>query len=138
MINIYVVCKNDIFYKTIQPVLNENNIFISRFFKMPSLTNKKEFLELAENDFIACSPRPDILLMDANWNSHEVSGIEIIQTFATFENLKIIVSTTSFDKRINAFFKNMGANSYMVKLQGFEHILNTIQTTFKGNYSQFV
>lgn len=137
MTNIYVVCKNDIFYKAIQPALNENNFFISRFFKMPSLTPKDEFLQAMKNDFLACTQKPEIVLMDANWNTHEVSGKEIIQTFSDIENLKIIVSTTSFDKKIDSIFQSMGATSYMVKLQGYEHILNTIKTVFKGNSSVF-
>lgn len=133
MTNIFIACKNDIFYKAIEPTLNENEIFVSCFFKMHPQTLKNNFLEAMKNEFSTCTPKPDIVLMDANWNTYEVTGTDIFKTFATFENLKIIVSTTSLDERISTIFQNLGATAYMVKTFGYEHILSTLKAVLNVN-----
>ena len=71
-IHVFALCKNDYFIRSIEFYLNRNNII---------LTGVGTRHDRALDDFAACTPAPDVILLDAHWQPFQTSGPTLTRQF---------------------------------------------------------
>jgi DNA-binding NarL/FixJ family response regulator len=105
VIKIFLVCKSDVFFRTIEPILNESGIFIAGTSK--SSTEALSMFEKSD---------ADVILLDANWSPHGMEGLNILAGFLNHNRLlKVIFVTTFYDDRLAAKAKGTGAMGYLYR-----------------------
>jgi len=105
MIHLFAVCKNDRFVRAIALLLGQKGVKLIDTCTQPGLAKSK---------LLACEPRPDVVLLDANWNNHPFSGPELLAELlnAHQPTPKIILMTHSFEERTVKRLQGMGASGY--------------------------
>lgn len=123
MIKIFLLCKNDLYLRTIEPILNENNISISGICKEP----KEAVNQLTNN-------KADVIVMDANWGAYGFSGVDILNGFKKMDNsVKVILVTNSYEDKMAARAKELGAMGYFYRnVNSLKHITDCITSVYKG------
>ena len=123
MINIILVDDQKIVREGIKMILileEEINI-------MEEAENGKQLLEILSDGKI-----PDVILMDVRMPIMDgVEATKIIKE--NYKNIKVIILTTfNEDEYIFKGIKN-GADGYILKDAGFDHIIKAIKTAYSGN-----
>lgn len=123
MINIILVDDQKIVREGIKMILSlEEEINI-----MEEAENGKQLLEILSDGKI-----PDVILMDVRMPIMDgVEATKIIKE--NYKNIKVIILTTfNEDEYIFKGIKN-GADGYILKDAGFDHIIKAIKTAYSGN-----
>ena len=123
MINIILVDDQKIVREGIKMILSlEEEINI-----MEEAENGKQLLEILSDGKI-----PDVILMDVRMPIMDgVEATKIIKE--NYKNIKVIIlSTFNEDEYIFKGIKN-GADGYILKDAGFDHIIKAIKTAYSGN-----
>lgn len=123
MINIFSVCKNDVFLNAIANFLNKENIAIVGTCKQPTEPQQavKQFL----------TTNADIVVMDAHWNNYDFSGADLLKSFLEQdESIKVILVTNCFENIDD--LKTLGAKGYFYRNTKGENIFDCIKTVYNG------
>ena len=125
MINIFSLSKNDIFIRTLAPLLKQHAIDI-----IGSCVNP----DVALSKFLLCVPRPDIVLLDAYWNNYaswSCSKLMALFTDQSFVPPKIILVTNSCDTMIIKKLAQLGAQGYFYRtIDDLQDIVNCIKRVY--------
>ena len=117
MINIFAIWKSDRFISAAKEIFSERNIHIAGICTNP---------ENAVEDFRNCEPRPDILLLDANWENSTIPSSITLRKFLSIEPVKIILTTTFFEQHDLNSFKSMEVKGSFHRTQSINEIVNCI------------
>lgn len=105
MIRIFGVCKNDLFLKMIDPMLNTWGISIAAITRTTNDAVQK-FIE----------SKADIVILDANWNYTSLSAKDILANFLNHDkSCKVVMITTFYDPKIEEQFFTLGAQGYIYR-----------------------
>ena len=126
MINIFVVWKNDLFIRTAEAFLSQQNIHIAA-----TTSNHETAFDL----FLCCLPKPDILLLDINWGNDPGIVESVLKIFRQSENLKVIMTATFFKKNYPADFKDSNVKGFFYRTQPIEAIIKCIVDVYNGAIS---
>jgi DNA-binding NarL/FixJ family response regulator len=126
MINIFVIWKSNHFISIAKKILREQNINVSGI-----CTNPDNAIEY----FSKCNPKPDILLLDANWGHAAFSAEIILQRFLSTELVKIIITKTFFDQYSINKFKPMGVKGFFYRNQPIDEITTCIKNVYNDKFS---
>lgn len=123
MINILLVCKNELFLMSIQTILYKHNILIMGVCKDPS-NAVKQFVKY----------NPDIVVVDANWFNYGFSSSSIIKSILNQDiNAKVVFVTTFFEEKQIKLLKEAGAKGYFFKNKSsIEKIIDCIRNVYHG------
>ncbi len=123
MINVFVLCKNDFFFRAIERILNDGGIYIDCICKKP---------QTAVEDFI--NSKADLVVMDANWPDYSLSGKEIVGNFLLHDiNTKIIFVTIYYEPHSIQILTKAGAKGYFfLTAVTIERITSCIENVFCG------
>lgn len=123
MINVFILCKNDFFFRTIERILNDGGICIAGICKKP---------QTAVEEFI--NSKADLVVMDANWPDYSLSGKEIVGNFLMNDiNTKIIFVTAYYEPRSIQVLTKAGAKGYFfLTAVTIERITSCIENVFFG------
>lgn len=126
-IHVFALCKNDYFIRSIEFYLNRNNIL---------LTGVSTRHDHALEDFGACTPVPDVVLLDAHWPLFQTGGATLIRQFLEHTNAKVILVTNYFEKTIYKNVQQYGAHGYFYRdAPGADTIIRCIQNVYLGQYT---
>ena len=125
MINTLVLCKNDIFFRTIEKELNKAHICYLGIFKDP---------DTALQQYKDMNTKPEIILLDANWKKYVTSDGTIIKQFKeTARQPKVILVTNYYDEMINGMLKELGVQGYFYRnIETIRTIIDCIKQVYKG------
>jgi len=123
VIRIFIVCKNDFFSRSIEPILNEYNIAIAG-----TCMECKE----AVDQFANCAA--DLVLLDANWINYDLSGTDILNNLLKFDSsAKVVFVTNSFEAGLEDRLRKFGAFGYFYRtVNDFEIIIDCITKVYHG------
>lgn len=126
-IHVFALCKNDYFIRSIEFYLNRNNII---------LTGVGTRHDRALDDFAACTPAPDVILLDAHWQPFQTSGPTLTRQFLQRTNAKVILVTNYFEKTIYKNLRQYGAHGYFFRdAPGADTIIRCIQNVYLGQHT---
>jgi len=125
MINTFVLCKNEVFFRSIEKELNRNHICCLDIHKDP---------ETALEKYEKLTVKPDIILLDANWKKYMMADAMIIKTFKNIPRPpKIILITNYHDELIADKLKELGVQGYFYRnVENIQIIINCIKQVYKG------
>lgn len=126
MINVFVVWKTDRFIRIADPMLSRQNIKIAGI-----CTNPDNAIE----DFWKCKPKPDMLLIDANWGGSSIPTEIILHKFISIGLTKIIITTTHFERYYINKFKATEAKGFFYRTQSIDEITNCIYNVYNDALS---
>jgi len=126
MINIFVIWKSNHFISLAKEILKEQNINVSGICSNP---------DYAIEHFLKCKPKPDILLVDANWGDSAFSAENIMQSFLSIQPIKIIINNTFFEQHYINKFKPMGVKGFFYRTQDMDEITTCIKHVYKDKFS---
>ena len=126
MINIFVVWKSTHFISAAENILKERHINVAGI-----CTNMEDAIE----HFSKCKPKPDILLLDANWGNSTIPAENILYKFLSIEPIKIIVTTTFFKQYYINKFKATEVKGFFYRNQDLDDIINCIYNVYNHKFS---
>ncbi|HKZ67439.1 MAG TPA: hypothetical protein VJ111_13825 [Chitinophagaceae bacterium] len=126
MINIFVVWKSDHFISAAKKILSNRNINVAGI-----CTNSEKAIE----HFLKCGPKPDIVLLDANWGNFTIPAEIILHKFLSIEPVKIIITTTFFERYYINKFKLMEVKGFFYRNQSIDAITNCIYKVYNDEFS---
>ena len=126
MIHALVICKNELFFRCIEPLVNLHGIYFSALYTEP---------EKAFRDYTALNLHPDVIIVDASWNSHPNFHISDISGFLKANAAqKLIMVTTFYEEIIVAKVKDIGADGYFYRnTHSVESIVACIKAVHRGD-----
>jgi DNA-binding NarL/FixJ family response regulator len=124
-INLFAVCKNDVFILAIEQTLNEEGIFISGICKNH---------EQAVTQYTNSKPKPDIILLDADWTFHGTTGSLLLTNFLPIaKTTKIILTTTHYEEEMITELKKLNPHGYLYKnVNSIDSIVHCIKKVYAG------
>ena len=124
MIRILCVCKNEFYLRALEPFLHSRNILIAGICKNPE-------------DILAhfISAKADLIVMDANWYGHPLSGANILkELLRQEERIKVIMVTNCAEGPLAARMKRLGAMGYFCRMtSSVEQIAQCITRVHEGH-----
>jgi len=125
MINTFVLCKNEVFFRTIEKELNKNHICCLDIFKDP---------ETALEQYKKIRTKPDIILLDANWKKYITADATIIKQFKNTDSPpKIILVTNYYDELIADKLKELNVQGYFYRnVENVKTVIDCIKQVYKG------
>lgn len=119
MIKIFAVCKSDVFISVVRPLLSKCNINV-----LGICTNSENAVE----EFLNCKPKPNILLLDANWGNSTIPAETILHNILDIEPVKTIITATFYDEEHVEKFRE--ASGFFYRNQSLNEIVNCIFDVF--------
>jgi DNA-binding NarL/FixJ family response regulator len=126
MIHLFAVCKNDFFIKALSVFWAPKEVVLVNTCKQPGHAVK---------EFSACSPIPDIILLDANWPNGNNVTRNLIHQFLdiTISPPKIILVTNFCEEKAIEELKPCGAHGYFYRASAHsDTIFQCIRTVYNG------
>lgn len=124
IVKVFIVCKNDVFFRGIEHLFNAHCIVFSGICRDPDVA-LEQFDESGA----------DMIIMDANWWAHRgYSAKQILDQFLTHnKHLKIMLVSTLYDPALIYYIKQSGAKGYFCRTtNGIEQITNCIRQVYLG------
>jgi DNA-binding NarL/FixJ family response regulator len=124
VIDLFIICKNDLFFKIIAPVLEPSDIRIAAIVKT-TYAAVQEYMK----------SKADIVILDANWNDEVPTGKETLAgLLANDPRCKVIVMNTFYEPVIEQEFIQLGASGYFYKnVASLDRIRECIQNTYHSD-----